>query len=186
MRMLKIRLRRRAQTREELAARLHNCYLERVRERFVGYLALSAFFGIFLLLSLLIGLEHRRELALGRASVNWPTVPGVVTDVIGASARSRPKLEYRYEVGGETFFGRRVAFVRRHTFRPARGLEGYYGRGFDEGEPLTVYYSPDDPGVSVLLPGTPLSGTVIGYAVTGFLFVIGAGGFLLMLTRGLR
>jgi Protein of unknown function (DUF3592) len=108
------------------------------------------------------GLQARR-IALGRASLQWPTVEGAVLDV-----RFDEKT-YRAEDGGETtaysahlqyqyFVKGKRHLSRRFTYRPVRGLgqlEAYtLLQGLYRGRSVTVHYDPQRPDRAVVLPGT--------------------------------
>ena len=114
-------------------------------------------------------------------SVGWPTVTGtVVTSRVEHSTNHRrgrtthshsAHVSYRYEVDGRALESGRIGF-RMHgsTESEARATVGRY----PEGSSVTVRYSPDDPSVACLEPGT---GDLqwLPLAIGAFCVVMGAG-----------
>ncbi|MHC5540007.1 DUF3592 domain-containing protein [Singulisphaera rosea] len=89
-----------------------------------------------------------------RASVNWPTVPGVLTQ---AKVRDpgiggfHADVVYIYTVAGRQFAGTRIrASDGEHKQR--EGAEQAL-RGLAPGQQVTVHYDPADPGRSLLQTG---------------------------------
>lgn len=89
-------------------------------------------------------------------STGWPTTNGRITEskvgwtMVGARGTSRPvayhHLRYDYEVGGQPYRGTRAQFFSDS------GVDKDVAR-YPSGSEVTVYYSPDNPSKSVLIPG---------------------------------
>jgi hypothetical protein len=103
------------------------------------------------------GLETRRQIAV---SPVWPTTNGVVTASTVDTHIPRnprydpdylPRVIFAYAVDGRTYRGERLWPGRAvfGTYNEARRVVERYPRG----QPVTVYYDPDDPATAVLEPG---------------------------------
>ena len=89
-------------------------------------------------------------------STSWPTTNGRITEskvgwtMVGARGTSRPvpyhHLRYDYEVDGQPYCG-----TLRQFFCDS-GVDKNVAR-YPPGSEVTVYYSPDNPSKSVLIPG---------------------------------
>lgn len=110
--------------------------------------------------------------SLSRAyrSTGWPTAPGTMTRsrvqvfsrLTNGSKLSRQwmmEIEYRYLVGGKSYTGWRVHFGTAPTLAFARRVVAH----FPLHGAVPVRYHPDNPALSVLLPGAS------GYAWSGLL-----------------
>lgn len=109
---------------------------------------------VFAALSLLTGialLGLAGWLALrSRQCRHWPSVTGVVIESRVDDAHlemTKPVLRYRYQVGGQSHVGFRVAFAGYGISRRAmvRLIQPY-----PQGSTVTVYYNPRDPASAVL------------------------------------
>lgn len=108
--------------------------------------------------------EGQRE---ARSSLDWPTVPGTVTErevVESSSLRPlderptgrtnpsfRPTIRYTYRVGETEFEGTRLT-VFQALYPTAGEAEGRL-RDYPVGAEVPVHHDPEDPGRSVLEPG---------------------------------
>lgn len=109
-----------------------------------------------------------RLLWLGRRSTEWPRAIGAIVTASsdigvlpteagdvpspGASVRTATFV-YRYNVGGQPYFGARVRFTP-FSFREARHAVGRY----QPEHGVRVAYNPTDPKLAVLEPGTSAEG----------------------------
>ena len=121
-------------------------YSQVVRTFLAGFLIP---FGIFIML------RSARQLWRFRRAVRWPHVWGVIesAQVEGDESDTcfRPAVEYRYEVGGQSFLARHIAPGLREVYETREaaeeGLAEYY-----VGLRKLVFYDPTTPGVSLLEP----------------------------------
>lgn len=89
-------------------------------------------------------------------SESWPTAEGTIRDCV---LRVSPKsdalrffdVKYEYSVGGETYSNNRVALYTIVRKDEAETLAGE----FTPGTVVLVYYDPECPKVSCLVPGAP-------------------------------
>lgn len=65
-----------------------------------------------------------------------------------------PKIKHRFRVEDASYQGRRLSYSRVSTKSERRARE--YRQKYAVGEPVAVYYNPDDPNQSLLQPGLPL------------------------------
>lgn len=125
-------------------------------------------------------------------SPHWPQVEGeiVVSEVVSNTSRKAlPKIVYRYTIDGKEFTATRIAFAQAltHGFtisystgnaEPSttnRGLAQKLVATFPRGKKVVVFYSPQDPSLAVLRPGSgggPLGGYIL--CALGFLVSFGA------------
>ncbi|MGE4613899.1 MAG: DUF3592 domain-containing protein [Planctomycetota bacterium] len=108
------------------------------------------------------------EASDGRDAVNWPTTSGQVVDTkvtshtstssSGSGSRTTtssstsyiPWVLYRYSVGGLELENDKVQIMTSYDTRAEAML---MTDEYPVGSTVTVYYKPDDPGKSVLVPG---------------------------------
>lgn len=99
-----------------------------------------------------------RTWRLARASVRWPTVPGVIlysgtksASVLRGGPATVADVRYRYDVDGRSYEGTRISVGQYGTGGGghARAESARYPQGND----VAVYYDPAKPGESVLEPG---------------------------------
>lgn len=91
--------------------------------------------------------------ALSRASVDWPTAPGVVVaSWLDTEGEATPRVTYRWEVAGVPHESQQLGF---DVFdKPGgRGLARTRVARYPVGAAVTVYVDPADPGRAVLEPG---------------------------------
>ena len=117
-----------------------------------------------------------------KASADWPNVQGKVTrsKVIGRKNSKGKRnysaaIDYQYEVDGKKYSGDTVWFGQS-TSRRKTSAQKLVAQ-FPSGQKVDVYYDPEVPGVSVLLPGAFLSsylvfGVGVLFAVIGSLAVL--------------
>ena len=94
-------------------------------------------------------------------SVRWPTAPGVIISSELKSVYVRAQgaqgeaghyadVQYRYTVGGVALTG--IHFSFDQSLRPEEIARSEVD-AFPVGKTVAVYYSPENPGVAVLVPG---------------------------------
>ncbi len=110
--------------------------------------------GLFLVIQ---GTRSRRKAG---ESLQWPSVSGVIVETQVREARNTdddgnidvsyyPRVDYTYEVGGQTYRSHLIAFGAikpvKNAAQVQKGLERY-----PMGGPVTVYYNPEKPSEAVL------------------------------------
>lgn len=138
----------------------------------LGTLALMA---VFLAIGAGLSIWGWSILQNARASTNWPTAEGVITESEVTHHRDsedgdsyQPEVAYQYTVGNQ----------RHESYMIKFGENSYSSRGRAEdiaatyavGRQVAVYYDPEQPGRSVLEPGVT-GGSYIVLGI-GLLFVI--------------
>ncbi len=110
-----------------------------------------------------------RMVTLSKASLDWPTVSGtVLSSQVDEDYDSEdgytyyPRVTYQYNVDGQVYESDRVFFGADNT--PEEDAYAIVAQ-FPAGSMVTVYYNPDKPKQSVLMPGDE-------YA-PGFLIIFG-------------
>ncbi len=163
------------------------------------YLALIAL-GLLMtgLLATLLGttiLTTQKDMALARASVDWPVATGRMLDAKvetrrQTQGRSRTvyavRVRYLYKVGYMDYEGRLLGFCTQ-SFATRDAAEAV-ARRFASGEAVEVRYSPDAPTMAVLEPGDTAACEdflrktwfgLIGGAAVGLLMMATPAGLLL-------
>ena len=119
-----------------------------------------------------------------KASADWPTAPGTVIkselDQSGGGGRSKKtsysaSVIYRFEVNGEQYEGDEI-WAGQYGSDDRSAMQKLI-RQYPIGEPVTVYYSPDDPSTAVLQPGA-FASSYMPYGIGMGLVVLG--GLLLL------
>lgn len=110
-------------------------------------------------------IDHQR----GQASESWPNVQGEVISERHRLRKNRYSIFYAYEVDGVRYENSRVNFQNDKASKKEM-VERY-----DKGARLPVYYDPQDPDESVLVPGAKASGLAI--RIVAGLFCLGLGLF---------
>jgi hypothetical protein len=113
----------------------------------IGAAALTAVL-VWLIVSMM------RELPISEESPNWPHVTGEIVYSLleeggaksGHSCHAR--IDYRYRVDQTQYEGHKVTYRILGCSKAARAVEEH-----PKGTPVTVFYRPIDPQVSVLEPG---------------------------------
>ncbi len=134
-----------------------------------GALCIGVFFSAFFLIGaglLWVGIRARQK---AEASQGWPATQGQIihTDVLEVKYRDDtsgmgvsgsgwkvrvsylPKVEYEYQVLGQTYTGSRLAFGAEKGYYTRQQAEEAIAR-YPEGAPVTVYYNPENPAEAVL------------------------------------
>ena len=99
-----------------------------------------------------------RNLLHSAQSTSWPKVSGVITksevvwDLRGKEVRYSADVAYDYEVRDKPYHGSSVR-VGNMTTKGKADAEQIVAR-FPAGRPVAVYYNPDDPSETCLIPGT--------------------------------
>ena len=123
--------------------------------RFVtsNFFTVLTFVCLFAAIGLILWGENK--LTISRTRLKWPTTTAVVVEskVIGDRA-FRPDIIYEYTVAGQTYQGdtnlNTPGFGNK---RSRRDTAERIIRDFEENQPITVYYNPDDPAESYIRPG---------------------------------
>ena len=128
-----------------------------------------------------------RDIMRGLRSRNWPTTEGKVTQSGVDMSQSTDdegeiktsygaSIQYTYTVSGQELVGARRTFtnVRTNSSRRAEQIVERY----PQGSSVTVYYTEDDPSLSVLEPGVGWFSyvgmvVVLGLLIVGILGVTG-------------
>lgn len=120
------------------------------------------------------------QLRLAVDSKTWPRTQGTVLKSyvapfgMGARGDYMATIIYKYTINGQVYKSHRLSVIQTAS-KQLTSLRGFVAE-HPEGTQVTVYFSPNDPSLSVLVPG--LTDTVEDYSmlIVGiFLTVIGAG-----------
>jgi hypothetical protein len=128
--------------------------------------------GLFVAGMFLFARSNQRTYEAGRASEQWPEVPGLVDSfslALDDMGKPQPRLLYRYEVGGTAYQGTRL-HAADHELRSSEA--SWLEERLVAGAKVAVRYDPSDPSVSALTVGAgadELEGLLAGWF--GFLFV---------------
>jgi hypothetical protein len=91
-----------------------------------------------------------------------------VIDKSGRNPTSTFKVNYTFKVGDHSYTGHRVSFYDNNTYRGARS----YAQRFPIGTEVPVYFDPQNPTESVLLPEVSwVTWVLVGISL--FLMIIG-------------
>jgi len=128
-------------------------------------IAAAALFGLVALAGVFTAYAAVKDFAFARASGAWRQVEGVV---LSPPRGRESELRFAYHVGGESYEGRRIAFRTR----------GYIGSPPPRtpGARVTVYVSPHDPQIAVLVPGGSGRRFAVWLVVSGAIVFIGVAG----------
>lgn len=141
-----------------------------------GLLIAAILMSLFGLVFVIIGIISNRRAALSKT---WPTAPGEIlnstivqhesTDSDGASSTSyEPVVEYRYNVIGSPFTGKRIAYgANQFSYNIAQKIISRYPIGSS----IQVHYNPEKPADAVL--ETKSSGGTI-FLIVGIVIIIAA------------
>ncbi len=176
---------------------MNNAKKKRKRARSVQTSPNATFWSLFSLVVLLVlsGLVcwlAARHISFGFNSTSWPTVQGRIVQSIdggaslgsGSDGPNPGKVTYEYEADGRVLTGRRVSFA--YDWRPI-----YVERIYPAGASVTIYYDPNKPERSVLIPGNHTSSA--GWSILAFAlpialmaldFSLGVAGILLLEKSG--
>mgnify|MGYP001039386955 CR=1 FL=1 len=141
---------------------------------------------IILVIGVVLLVVFGRNVIRGRASQNWPTVPGTVlytgmetyesTDDDGSITTTYgATIQYNYAVAGQSLEGNRRTFtdVRTSSRRRAEQILAKY----PQGSAISVYYDPENPTESVLETGVSWSAYAL-LALAAIMIVAGVAGVL--------
>ncbi|MAT13861.1 MAG: hypothetical protein CMJ46_01165 [Planctomyces sp.] len=115
-----------------------------------------------------------------RETRDWPTVPGkfidygVEYDTSGSSTRYYPLVGYEYTVEEIPLYGHRLSFNKNSFSSEAEAIA--VSEQFEVGQTVEVYYVPEDPRESVIVPGgenellIPMGGMALALIVGVLLF----------------
>ncbi|MEO7995026.1 MAG: DUF3592 domain-containing protein [bacterium] len=105
-----------------------------------------------------------RERQRADASTHWPSVPGaIVTSELRAPAEGSSddnyyvKVEYEYVVAGAHYTSEKLQFGGSNAFHDHDSAAAFQDR-YPDGDPVTAFYDPAQPSLSVLIPGTGAMG----------------------------
>lgn len=112
------------------------------------------------------------------ASQSWPEVEGQITATRIVHSRHEdsdgdthdsysPRVEYTYQVGGQTYTGQRISFGFNPSFSNPNKAQSFLGR-YPVGGAVRVYHDPNLPGEAVLEKRS--SGSTTGM-VLGIIFL---------------
>jgi hypothetical protein len=140
---------------------------------FLLRLFIIAFPLVFGILFIWFGIRNH---SLGKQSESWPTVQGTLASKSSSSSKKkRIHVFYEYQVKGVNYKNSRV------NFQDDSGSKKKIRDKYNVGDPLTIYYDPNNPEQSVLTPGAT-SGSLIANIVGGG-FCFGLSGLFLMMRR---
>lgn len=110
--------------------------------------------GVFIAAGLALLWAGSAEWRHARASALWPTTPGVVEKSYSTTYRRARHVHivYSYEVQAVPYRSNRVAFG---SYSPEAGRR--WLKQYPVGAPVTIYFDPKDPAISVLEP-RPIEG----------------------------
>lgn len=148
-----------------------------------GVISVFGLAGIFVLFQLL------KTYFLFKQSQHWSTTEGMVlfsgvdsqtsVEPEGSNTTYQAKVIYQYIVSGQTYEHNRIAFnsdLRTTNYNKQAELASRY----PQGEPITVYYDPDDPEqavlerkVSAVLLTLLMAAVFIGISILIALFTLG-------------
>jgi hypothetical protein len=131
---------------------------------------------------------YRRTLAKSKAADNWPLAPGRVKNSVmeeTVSVWPAAIVIYVYEVNGKQYRGTRVRFGGTGAMHPAAAQQVL--AMYPIGATVSVYYDPERPGQSVLIPGgaTPDKRLLWGAGMSAGAVMIGATMMALFVVLGL-
>ena len=97
-------------------------------------------------------ISARKKITAARASVTWPSVPGVITASVRGRRmlRQQPQIAYSYAVNGQPLIGNKTTFSGAVL---PKETDAYLAR-YPVGQPVNVFYSPANPAEAVLEPGS--------------------------------
>jgi hypothetical protein len=140
-------------------------------------LMLRLLLAAFVAAGIYLGVASVADFRQASEAMSWPTAQGTITKSIkhGVGAKRWHELLYVYKVDGSQYSGHRA------TFRD--GLIRYRTsdrvRMYPEGRNIAVYFSPDQPSISVLETGIYWPGVLFSVFATCVLTVVGGGGLFL-------
>ena len=141
---------------------------------FGGVLLLVVFGGI----AIFSGIKNKRK---AESSKSWPKAIGEITrnyvqentdtDEEGYTTHTyTPRLEYRYQVGNQTYSSSRISFGATTSYGRRKKAEEKIAQ-FPVGVRIAVYYNPQKPDEATLQQSA--KGTVTGIVIGAILVVVG-------------
>ena len=137
------------------------------RNRKLDPLTLAFFLGAIAVVSTMFTLHYLGQMYLGWSSRQWPTAQARVLTAKETQERLEPApygkrkrrkkdryevhqtFAYKYEAEGGSYFGEEISFP------PSQKLNVATIQEYPEGTSFEVRYHPDEPSLSVVVPGTP-------------------------------
>ncbi len=112
---------------------------------------------------LFIGLQQASK---GKESREWPHVTGevLVSKVEKYSKVYMPEIEYKYDVNDQSYRNDTINFGNSIEQSKSLSYSRNITKKFPKGERIKVYYDPESPEVSVLIPG----GNTTNWYIVGF------------------
>jgi hypothetical protein len=130
---------------------------------FYGFMSLFVLFGFGF-----IGICCS-QLYNANASLSWSTTEGTITR--SGKYESEPDISYDYTVEGKKYTGRTCQYGALHTSERTKKIVAQY----PVGAVVKVYYSPQSPEKSVLIPGAGVGAYIgIGFGIMFALIAVGA------------
>jgi len=113
-----------------------------------------------------------RNHSLGNQSEHWPSVQGkLVGESRSIRKKQRVHISYEYSVQGATYKNSRV------NFQDDKSSKKTISSKYNVGDSLPVYYNPENPEQSVLMPGSSLVSLLM--KLFGAFFCFGMSAFFL-------
>lgn len=140
---------------------------------------LSVIFGAWIVLGTVGTVMFSQELLSYQGSEKWPSTTGQITLTQVRSSRSSkgttsyyPEVTYSYQAEGQSFSSHQETVINRRMGSPAEA-ESYLSQNYAAGKPVTVYYNPRHPEMSLLRPGVGFSDYAMTLLPASFI-IIGA------------
>ncbi|HPR38577.1 MAG TPA: DUF3592 domain-containing protein [Spirochaetota bacterium] len=161
------------------------CFFKRIN------ITVIVFFIVLLLGSVIFGYGCR-DTRSAKESLNWPEAPGVVTasfvheytEIDDSEPAYTPRVGYSYKADGKSYSNDLISFeinsMRSRSDKTRSWAETIIS-DYPIGNPVTVYYNPANPQISVLQKGAATDWKIF----LGSLFIItGAIGILYFIIKG--
>lgn len=122
------------------------------------------------------------EIKAARSTKKWPTVYGILKELtisggLPDEARNeankgytiyKPRITYTYQVGANNYISHRLTYSEIATSN-IKSIKKLMAR-LKIGEQVKVYYNPNDPTVSVVIPGTVMATYILIFS--GIVFAV--------------
>ena len=122
----------------------------------------------------------RREFAIARSAERWPSVCGsvlvskvAITSKYGGGKSYNAEIEYAFTLDGECYKGTNYSYVG--AVRTSKSRAEKQASRYAKGSKLRVYYNPNEPEKSVVVPGVHWEQSAL---VVAFLLILLAIGFM--------
>ena len=112
---------------------------------------------VFIAVGLLVAISGFKTIGKAKESINWPTSNGIIVSSEMGQHRDddgttySADIVYEYIVAEETISGGQIKFGTVNTSKP--GDARRWLNQYPKGQEVTVYFDPEDPYESVLMPG---------------------------------